>query len=136
MEYKQIIQSYKLNNCASPTERIRAVRDLFILLKNEGLKKTDLNDELLNDIEKIVSDSSLSKQKQILLTQNLINFFLMLVHSLENGKIEEEEDVVEETYNDSISQMKPEDFKDKEYDREFMEMIGATADPDKGSPNE
>lgn len=152
MKYKEIIEPYiaKLKE-ATPEERIDGIQDLFIELKSAGFKKADINDNILALVDKVATDSRLPEGKRTMLRIELNKSFMMTCSILEKGeavakkpeivKNEEKEEFDEnddEEINKRLSKMKPEDFKKKETDWEFMESVGMARvdDPDIGDPHE
>ncbi len=146
MKYENVIKDYQSNrsNSALLEERVLAMCELFKALKEEGLTKLEVTRELLDSIGETSTEEKWSDSDKIKLKSSMMKLFFMIFHSLDQGqpvaqeaKAESETDVEDSKMpRDEISKMKPEDFKDKELDWEFMKTVGAVDHPDKGGPDE
>ncbi len=146
MKYEDVIKDYQSSrfNGAILEERVLAMRDLFQALKEEGLTKLEVTTELLDSIGKAAIKEEWSDREKIKFKSSMEKWFFIVFESLNHGqpvakeaKEEPKADIEgSEVPQDEISKMKPEDFKDKELDWDFMKTVGAVGHPDKGGPDE
>ena len=94
-----------------------ALRSMLTSLRDEGLLLEDLTDEAII----YIADKVSLKIPRVFVTQSIV---YIITEIFDCSPVENTSKTVD-VGDDFISKMKPEDFKEKEYDEEFLKLLGA-----------
>ena len=130
MNKKDIVLEYYKHDCInlkSLKDRILSLNDLSIHLSDKGLVKKDTDEELMRFIIDIICISDLEEKEELALKSYLAHYVVEAIRDVMGSekvvipKVKENKEV---KYDYETIDVKPEDVPDKQYDWEFLKLIG------------
>ena len=125
MIYGNIIDQFKFTR----SKVAESLRSLFLALKRAGMAQSELDEKFIKLIlEKLVSETvnkKYSRELDYFLLKLIKQCAPMLDNEIQEKPSKDPEQIEEGSEDwDYISKLKPEDFKNKELDLEFLELLG------------
>jgi len=123
-----VLEYYKQNNLDREfvQGRIHSLFGLFVHLGNNGLERKDIDEELLRFIMEQITPPISDEMELLILESYLAHYVVNRFKKVFKSSVvtvgKEPEYEVEENYE--TIDVKPEDIPEKQYDLEFLKLIG------------